>query len=388
MKTFEETACLCALNRIFGFEPKIGIALLQHIGNAVEVMNLSLKDQSLILGPHSKYLGKINPRSIEYEAEELTRLKSKNINFIGLTQEHYPTLLKECEDSPIGLYVRSADSLENIFQKRPRVSVVGTRDLSLYGEEWCTKTVKSLALTSEKPLIVSGLALGTDICAHKTAIENNLPTIGVMATGAEKIYPWRHNDFAEMLTHTPGCALVTDYPPGTAPLAIHFLRRNRIIAGLSESTILIESKIKGGGMMTCRLAFSYGRDVYALPGRVDDIRSQGCSLLIKEKIAEPIISAQDLTKSLGFKTLTNSNNSISDQDLLQQQYATFLSQDKISQMANLILQIRKNRGITIEEISEACQLEYSKVAELTSLLESDGIISIDLLQRCTINIRK
>ena len=140
--------------------------------------------------------------------------------------------------------------------------------------------------------------------------------------------------------------------------------------------------------MTCRLAFSYGRDVYALPGRVDDIRSQGCNLLIKEKIAEPIISAQDLTKSLGFKTLRNSNNSISDQDLLQQQYATFLSQDKISQMANLILQIRKNRGITIEEISEACQLEYCKVAELTSLLESDGIISIDLLQRCTINIRK
>ena len=388
MKTFEETTCLCALNRIFGFEPKIGIALLQHIGNAVDVMNLSPKDQSLILGPHSKYLGKISPRSIEYEAEELTRLKTQNINFIGLTQEHYPTLLKECEDSPIGLYVKSTDSLENIFQKRPRVSVVGTRDLSLYGEEWCTKTVKSLASTSEKPLIVSGLALGTDICAHKTAIENNLPTIGVMATGAEKIYPWRHNDFAEMLTHTPGCALVTDYPPGTAPLAIHFLRRNRIIAGLSESTILIESKIKGGGMMTCRLAFSYGRDVYALPGRIDDIRSQGCNLLIKEKIAEPIISAQDLTKSLGFKTLRNSNNSISDQDLLQQQYATFLSQDKISQMANLILQIRKNRGITIEEISEACQLEYCKVAELTSLLESDGIISIDLLQRCTINIRK
>ena len=388
MKTFEETTCLCALNRIFGFEPKIGIALLQHIGNAVDVMNLSPKDQSLILGPHSKYLGKISPRSIEYEAEELTRLKTQNINFIGLTQEHYPTLLKECEDSPIGLYVKSTDSLENIFQKRPRVSVVGTRDLSLYGEEWCTKTVKSLASTSEKPLIVSGLALGTDICAHKTAIENNLPTIGVMATGAEKIYPWRHNDFAEILTHTPGGALVTDYPPGTAPLAIHFLRRNRIIAGLSESTILIESKIKGGGMMTCRLAFSYGRDVYALPGRVDDIRSQGCNLLIKEKIAEPIISAQDLTKSLGFKTLRNSNNSISDQDLLQQQYATFLSQDKISQMANLILQIRKNRGITIEEISEACQLEYCKVAELTSLLESDGIISIDLLQRCTINIRK
>lgn len=387
MKTFEETACLCALNRIFGFEPKIGIALLQHIGNAVDVMNLSAKDQSLILGPHSKYLGKITPRAIESEVEELTRLKRQDINFIGLTQEHYPSLLKECSDSPIGLYVKSTDSLENIFRKEPRISIVGTRDLSPYGNEWCSKIVKCLATTSEKPLIVSGLALGTDIRAHKAAIACGLPTIGVMATGPDKIYPWRHTSFAEELIHTPGCALITDYPPGTAPLAIHFLRRNRIIAGLSNSTILIESKIKGGGMMTCRLAFSYGRDVYAIPGRIDDIRSQGCNLLIKEKVAEALTSPQELTDSLGFKILNNPR-SYSYNTFLEHQYASILPQDKISQMAEIILEIRNNRGITIEEISEATRQEYSKVAELTSLLESDGLISIDLLQRCTINIRK
>ena len=388
MKTFEETASLCALNRIFGFEPKIGAALLQHFGNATEVMNLSLKDQELILGPHSKYLGKLNMQAVENAAKELIQLKEKHIQFIGLTHENYPVLLKECEDAPVGLYVRSTSPLESLFNAHSSISIVGTRDLSLYGDEWCKKSIHSLSHTTDKPIIVSGLALGTDICAHKCAIECGIPTIGVMATGPEKIYPWRHTDFAEFMIHTPGCALVTDYPPETAPLAIHFLRRNRIIAGLSKATILIESKIRGGGMMTCRLAFSYGRDVFALPGRIDDIRSQGCNQLIKEKIAEPITSAQDLVQSLNLTPLSKSPTKGFEQNLITNVYSTRLPENKIKQMSEIILCIRKNRGITIEEISEQTQIDYRRIAELTRLLETDDIISVDLLQRCTINIRK
>lgn len=376
------------MNRIFGFEPKIGIALLQHFGNATEVMKLSPKDQELILGPHSKFLRRLNSQVADEAAEELLRLNEQHIRFIGLTHENYPALLRECEDSPIGLYVRSTSPLDSIFNSRPNISIVGTRDLSLYGEEWCKKSVQGLSQTKDKPVIVSGLALGTDICAHKTAIECGVPTIGVMATGPEKIYPWRHSDFAERMTHTSGCALITDYPPGTAPLAIHFLRRNRIIAGLSRATILIESKIRGGGMMTCRLAFSYGRDVYALPGRADDIRSQGCNLLIKEKIAEPITSALDLVKDLDLQTLPNGVKAASEQNILARIYSSRLPREQIAQMHEVLVIIRKHRGITIDEISELSHLEYSRVAVLTRLLETDDIISIDLLQRCTINIRK
>lgn len=376
------------MNRIFGFEPKIGIALLQHFGNATEVMKLSPKDQELILGPHSKFLRRLNSQVADEAAEELLRLNDQHIRFIGLTHENYPALLRECEDSPIGLYVRSTSPLDSIFNSRTNISIVGTRDLSLYGEEWCKKSVQGLSQTKDKPVIVSGLALGTDICAHKTAIECGVPTIGVMATGPEKIYPWRHSDFAERMTHTSGCALITDYPPGTAPLAIHFLRRNRIIAGLSKATILIESKIRGGGMMTCRLAFSYGRDVYALPGRADDIRSQGCNLLIKEKIAEPITSALDLVKDLDLQTLPNGVKAASEQNILARIYSSRLPREQIAQMHEVLVIIRKHRGITIEEISELSHLEYSRVAVLTRLLETDDIISIDLLQRCTINIRK
>ena len=386
MKTHEETICACALNRIFGFEPKIGLALLEHFGSATEVMKLSRKDQELLLGPHSKYTGMISPGAVSEAARELEQLANKDIQFIGQTHEHYPHLLKECEDAPIGIYIRSRSPIESLFTPSQSIAVVGTRDISLYGEEWCQKIVNGLANTSNKPLIISGLALGTDICAHKTALDYGLPTIGVMATGPEQIYPWRHRDFAERLVSTPGCALITDYPPSTAPLAIHFLRRNRIIAGLSQATLLIESKIRGGGMMTCRLAFSYGRDVYALPGRIDDLRSQGCNLLIREKIAEPITSERELLKSLGLGA-SSSQKKHSDLTTLDALYSTSISRDKIDQMAQILLSIKKYRGITIEEIAEKTRLEYSRTAELVRILETDGFICTDLLQRCTINFR-
>lgn len=386
MKNFEETASACALNRIFGFEPKIAAALLEHFGSATEVMKLTPKDQELLLGPYSKYAGMIGPRAVEQAAKELDELAKKDIYFLEQTQETYPALLKECEDAPIGLYIRSCTPAESLFLPKQNIAVVGTRDISLYGEEWCSKIVKNLASTPDKPLIISGLALGTDICAHKTALEYGLPTIGVMATGPEQVYPWRHREIAERMVNTPGCALITDYPPGTAPLAIHFLRRNRIIAGLSQSTLLIESKIKGGGMMTCRLAFSYGRDVYALPGRVDDLRSQGCNLLIKDKIAEPITSERELIKSLGLKAASNRKHE-TDKQIIEKTYAGNIPQDKISQMASILLLIKAHRGITIEEISEKSGLDYSRTAELARILEIDGFICIDLLQRCTINFR-
>ena len=386
MKNYEETISACALNRIFGFEPKIGLALLEHFGSATEVMKLNRKDQELLLGPHSKYIGMITPRAVDAAANELEQLAKKRIYFIGYTHEHYPHLLQECEDAPIGIYIRSNTPIESLFTPSQSIAVVGTRDLSLYGEEWCQKVVSSFANTPDKPLIVSGLALGTDICAHKTALDLGLPTIGVMATGPEQIYPWRNMDVAERIISAPGCALITDYPPGTAPLAIHFLRRNRIIAGLSHATLLIESKIRGGGMMTCRLAFSYGREVYALPGRVDDLRSQGCNLLIREKIAEPITSEKELLKSLGLKAIS-SHKKQSDITALKVAYATTIPEDKISQMATILLNIKKYRGITIEEIAEKAQFEYSRTAELVRILETDGFICTDLLQRCTINFR-
>ncbi len=376
------------MNKIFGFEPKIGHSLVSLLGSASEVFRLSEKETNQLIGPYSKYKGAINRRALDSAAEELERISSGNISFIGYTAEEYPQLLLECEDAPLGLYVRSCTPVRQIFPQERRVAVVGTRDISPYGQEWCSRIVDALARTSDRPGIVSGLALGTDICAHRQAVRSGLPTIAVMATGPETVYPHRHREFAEEMVHTPGCALITDYPPGTAPLAIHFLRRNRIIAGLSDATILIESRIKGGGMMTSRLAFSYNREVYALPGRVDDPRSQGCNLLIKEKIAEAIDSAEGLLSGMGMNAVKPARQ-ISDKDLITACFGRNGTDDNtITELIVVFGMIRKNRGINLDDLSAKTGFSYNRIARLAGMLEMEDLISMDLMQRCTVNMRK
>lgn len=387
MGNLEEKACLCALNKIFGFAPKIGLALISHTGSAAEVFRIEGKDMDELLGPHNRYRGLMSMKAVDQAAKELADMESRGISFVGWSEEDYPPLLQECEDAPIGLYVRSTTPMDELWKPLKRIAVVGTRDITPYGREWCVRTVDGLARCKEKPAVVSGLALGTDFCAHKAALESGLATIGVMATGPEAVYPYRHKEFAERLCSTPGCALVTDYPPGTAPLAIHFLRRNRIIAGLSDATVLIESKIKGGGMMTCRLAFSYSREVYALPGRADDLRSQGCNSLIRSKIAEPIISIEDLTDSLGLnRTGIRSRNGI--REVVESAYRSILSAEKTELAVTLLTMMKKERGITVEELAQDTGISYSMIANMAAMLEADGFISVDLLQRCFIMVEK
>ena len=371
------------MNRIFGFEPKIGLALISCLGCASKVFSLSEDDLTALIGPHSRHRTKICRQAVDEAAKELTHLSEIGICFCGITEPHYPSLLKECEDPPIGLYIKSSTPLSCLWQEE-RIAVVGTRDISTYGREWCSRIVKSLATTPERPAIVSGIAMGVDIEAHKTALDNSLPTIAVLPVGPDSVYPYRHRAYAERIVSSPHSALVTDYPPGTAPLAIHFLRRNRIIAGLSKATILIESKIKGGGMMTSRLAFSYNRDVYALPGRIDDTRSQGCNELIRQKIAEPIVSVSSLAESLGMTFGTHREDiDISAQS--ERHYAGRIPPEDLTLLKNILYTIRRDRGITIEEISDSIGASYPKTAELTGLLEIDGFIITDLLQRCSIN---
>ena len=384
MDSFEEKACLCALSRIFGFEPKTGLALIERMGCASAVFALDKDGLEELLGPYCRQRFQIRQSAVFEAAGELEALAKTGVEFVGWGQEGYPLLLTECPDPPIGLYIKSTTRPQDLWARPKNIAVVGTRDISPYGKEWCAKVVGGLAETQQKPLIVSGLALGTDICAHRTAIEQGLPTIAVMPTGADAVYPHRHLAFADQLCHTPGCALITDYPPGTSPLPVNFLRRNRIIAGLSHATVLIESKIQGGGMMTARLAFSYDRDVFALPGRVDDLRSQGCNKMIAEKVAEPLVNVEDFIKSIGLDRASVSSNRTDLPTMLDSFYRGSVGKDTIREMAALLECIRKNRGSTVEELGVMTGIEYGKTSSLTAMLELDGFISIDLLQRCCI----
>lgn len=388
MKDIDESTYCCTLNRIFGYEPKLGLALINGLGSAKEVFMLGRKDLEQILGPCSRYKDAISLRKVEETAEELDRLNRKGITFLGYGAPAYPELLKECEDPPVGLYVRSVSSPEELFNAGTALSIVGTRDISPYGKEWCGRIVEGLAACRERPCIVSGLAIGTDINAHMTALEAGLPTIAVMATGPETVYPYRHRSIAERIAATPECALISDYPPGTAALPTNFLRRNRIIAGLSQATVLIESKIKGGGMMTARLAHTYNREVYALPGRADDLRSQGCNILIRDKTAEPITDIESFVQSVRLTPERELSRKGISKEGLDTLYSGKFSQDKISQMSEIILAIRAERGIMLEDLANRIKADYRRTAELAGILESDGLIETDLLQRCFISHKR
>lgn len=383
MRDFDERVCLCTLNRLFGFRPDIAHGIVDQLGSATELFRMSGSGIREVFGPFSKTAPLINVRELERTEDELEMLDKSGCIFLTRDDPGFPRLLLECPDSPLGLYYKGSQSPENVFNVRPQIAVVGTRDITLYGKEWCEKLVSSMSRAETKPLVVSGFALGTDIIAHGTALDTGIPTVAVMPTGMDSIYPGRNRKYAERILNTPGCALVTDYPPGTTPKAINFIRRNRIIAGMCSCTVLIESKLKGGGMITARLASSYERDLLVLPGRADDIHSAGCNCLLREKTADPITDTDSFIRALGLgapgritrKGLT---------ERTRQAFEGIIPDESLSSMLRIADTIVRKRGITLDQICGETGLEYASVSSLTGLMESEGLISIDLLQRCAI----
>lgn len=382
METFtKEKIAACALNRIFGFEPRLGHALISYAGSAEAVFHLDKEEIRSAMGPYWKYINLIGNEALEQAEAELEGIHEDGSSFIAYNEDAYPSILKECDDPPIGLYFRSDDLPSQVFGRRPSVAVVGTRDMSQYGQDWCRRMVECMAKAPARPVVVSGLAFGIDITAHEAALDNGLPTIAVMATGIDAVYPHRHIHTADRMVSSAGCALVTDYPAGTSPLAIHFMRRNRIIAGLSESIILVESKVKGGGMITARLGSSYNRDIYALPGRIDDLRSQGCNMLIRDKIAEPAGSPEEMVERLGLGNMEPQRKK-DVRSVISETYRG-LSGDSLEEFVSVATAIRRRRGADIEEIKMMTGLKHGTVAGIIEMLASDGIISIDLLGHCS-----
>ena len=351
--------CLCALNRALGYQPAA--------------------EKRLLEGPDalSRLEEKLSREDLEWAEKEMEALERSGDRFIALTDEDYPALLAECPDPPVGLYFRSCSTPTEVFGFSQAIAVVGTRDLSPYGREWCERLVRAMAGTRNPPLIVSGLAYGADAVAHRSALENGLSTVGVMATGIDAVYPWRNMDIAEKIRTTPRCALVTDYPRGTEPVALNFMRRNRIIAGLTAATIVIESKTKGGSLITAKYANDYNRDVYALPGRADDIRSAGCNSLIHTHMAEIITDPEDLVERLGLGLVTKAGKA-GLKEYLERKYGP---RDERTQLAMLV---KEQRGIDCTELCRRFGWSWEKTMAVTGMLEMDGIITRDLSGKCRI----
>ena len=351
-KTDYELACISALNRQYGLSPLRGLALLEKYGSASAVPGL-------------------NPSG---EAAELEWLAARGHRLLSCLDDDYPHLLKEVPDRPIGLYYSGISSARDIFGYERAVAIVGTRDITPYGVQWCRKIVQALARCGNRPVIISGFAIGTDITAQKEALDCGLRTIGVLPCGPESIYPPRHQAIAGRLVETEGCALVSDYPPGTPVYAGNFIRRNRIIAGLADAVILIESKRKGGGLITMDFAVDYARATYALPGRAEDPCSEGCNILIRRNKAELISDTESLIESLGLEQVIRTGAT----DLLREAIARY---GRGSVPERIFSCIKRNRGITADDICLDLNLPYSAVAEGLATLIGDGFVNCDLLQR-------
>lgn len=377
-----ETVASFALSRIFRYEPRLAKAIVETLGSAEAIFRLDKDGLFEALGPFNKYREPIAGTSLDKASQELDDILKDGYSYIPHCHPDFPRNLSFCEDAPVGFFLRSDDSPANIFSG-DRISIVGTRDITPYGKEWCKRLATALAETEEKPAIVSGLAYGVDINAHIGALENGLRTISVLGNGIGSIYPAMHASYADRICHTPGCGIITEYPPGADVTATNFLCRNRIIAGMSRATILVESKLRGGGMTTARQASSYSRDVFAIPGRSDDVFSQGCNCLIQSRLAEPIISVEEFISSLGYRHVGASGKKTAAMNP-KDYYSGSMDTNKIDAASRILLMIRGSRGIAVSEIAASLRLPYHEVIALVTRLEGDGFIEVDILQRCSI----
>lgn len=192
-----------ALNDIFGQEPQIARHIIDSLGSTHAIFELPEKDISGLFGPFSKYRGKISRKCLDKAAETYDNLNSGGCSFLSICDKGYPQLLLDCPDAPVLLYVRSTTPADEIFNRRTAISIVGTRDISMYGSDLCVRTVGALGKSGNPPVIVSGLAIGVDVTAHLAALGHSMSTIGVSPVGIDGVYPRRHEIIAEKMAAAP-----------------------------------------------------------------------------------------------------------------------------------------------------------------------------------------
>jgi DNA processing protein len=276
-----------ALLRVEGVGDIMAKKLVTHFGSAEAVLNAKTSQLAAIDGVGAVLLKNLKDKSVfEKATQELQFIQNNNIDLLYFQDEKYPDRLKHCIDGPVLLFSSGNINLKN----RKIISIVGTRQITSYGTEFCRKLIEDLAPLD--PIIVSGFAYGVDIVAHQLAMDHNLQTIGVVAHGLNQIYPKPHKKYVAKMEQNGG--FMTEFWSTSNPDKENFVRRNRIVAGMTEATIVIESADRGGSLITANMANDYNRDVFAVPGRITDKYSQGCNNLIKTQKANVLTSAADL----------------------------------------------------------------------------------------------
>ena len=298
---------------------------------------------------------------VEFAEKEMEFITSKGIKLVCLGDEDYPCRLAECSDAPLVLH-----SLGNAnLNARHIVSIVGTRHASEYGKSLCENFVADLARFVPGTLIVSGLAYGIDICAHRAALKAGLPTVGVLAHGLDQIYPSANRATAKQMLENGG--LLTEFMSRTQPFPSNFLQRNRVVAGIADATIVVESASKGGSLVTASLALGYDRDCFAFPGRVNDQYSQGCNELVSRNRAALITSAYDFVEAMNWETATQKKSA----DELQTELFPNLSPEEGAVMKAL----RENSdGLQINQMVVQLNIPINKLLPLLFEMEMKGFV--------------
>ena len=327
--------------------------LLSSAGSASQIFRMTRASLEKIpsIGP---FLSHSIQKSIllEQAEKEMKFLEKHRISAFYFEDEEYPARLKECEDAPILLYARGEKGLHT----KRALSVVGTRRASSYGKEQCRNIVLELGELISDLVIISGLAYGIDVIAHRAALEGNIPTVAVLGHGLQTIYPHAHRETAKKICRQG--ALLTDFHSGMGPERNNFLRRNRIIAGMADATLVVESAQSGGSLITANMAFTYQRDVLAVPGRATDERSRGCNRLIKKNVAAVVESALDVIDHLNWR------DDISQDSKHISKNISFTAQEKL-----LLDLLTKHSGLRPEELCELSSIAIPGVLSLLTEME-------------------
>lgn len=287
---------------------------------------------------------------------EIEWCKEKKIKIHTFLDKEYPRRLHHIPDKPLSLYVKGECDLSSLRT----VAIVGTRKATEYGKIFTDKLVR--ALKAYDVHIVSGMASGIDSAAHQACLKYGVPTIGVLAHGLNMIYPPKNRNLAKHILQQAG-ALITEFPSGTTPEREHFPMRNRIIAGMSDVVIVIESEQKGGSMITADLANNYNKDVFALPGRHDDKYSSGCNMLIKSQRAHLLESVEDIEYIMRWSKRETEVN-------IQTSLFNNLPEDQ----KELLHLLKHKKELHVDEIASEMQLAQGKISELLLMLELNGMV--------------
>jgi DNA processing protein len=347
---------------------KIGITLIDGVGDinakkligacgSAEEVFKAKKNHLLKIDGVGEYIAQavVNQKAIARAEKEIKFIEKNNIQALFYLDKNYPQRLKQCADSPVMLYYKGNADLNN----RKVISIVGTRKATEYGKQFCAELIQHLQ--THQTLIVSGLAYGIDICAHKESVKNNLPTVGVLAHGLDDLYPGQHRSTADKMIENGG--LLSDYISGTNPDRENFPKRNRIVAGMCDAVVVVEAGITGGALITAEIANSYSRDVFALPGRIGDPFSAGCNKLIKINKAALIESYADISYLLGWQ-----------QEEVKAAKQAKLFLDLTEEELLLVNYLKEKGNLPIDELCYATNLSMSKASGLLLNLEFNGVV--------------